>query len=295
MAEINTKNQKVRQLKGLHLYHSGFSTCSQSVRMALSEKELSWTSHTLDLKSNEHLSSEYLSINPYGVVPTLVYDGRVITDTLDVLSYLDSLSSSLPLTNGAQNTQVWVERWLAFKPQSKVLSFEFLFRDAGRRSPQHLNQYLTEHPHPGFVQFQREFNSDDGLPKEKVECAVYTAYKDMQDLNQQLTTDDFIAGNTLGLPDILWIPKIHRLQWTLFPLDSYPAVESWYHRMLARPSFQSAISDYEPTDVRHYLNHYSLKRKKQGSDITALPVSEEMVAGVTPVIPSRNGLPCGCG
>lgn len=295
MAEINTQNQEVRQLKGLHLYHSGFSTCSQSVRMALGEKKLSWSSHTLDLKSNEHLSPEYLSINPYGVVPTLVHDGRVITDTLDVLSYLDTFSSSLALTDGGEIAQVWVKRWLAFKPKSKVLSFEFLFREAGRRSPEHLNQYLTRHPNPNFVQFQREFNSHDGLPKEKVRLAVYTAHQDMHDLNQQLTSYDFIAGHALGLPDILWMPKIHRLQWTLFPFELYPAVQSWYKRMLVRASFQRAVGDYEPTDVRHFLNHYSLKRKKQGTGITAIPVSEEILACVTTFIPSRHGLPCGCG
>ena len=46
------------------------------VRMVLVEKKLPWTSHVIDLSKMEHATPEYQSINPNGLVPTLVHDGH---------------------------------------------------------------------------------------------------------------------------------------------------------------------------------------------------------------------------
>ncbi|RZJ39514.1 MAG: glutathione S-transferase family protein, partial [Brevundimonas sp.] len=56
-------------MSGLHLFHSGPSSCSQRVRLALAEKELAWVSHLVDLGVGEQLRPGYLAINPYGLVP----------------------------------------------------------------------------------------------------------------------------------------------------------------------------------------------------------------------------------
>ena len=53
----------------IELYHAPTSTCSQKVRMCLFEKNIEWISRPLNLASDEHLTPEYLAINPNGVVP----------------------------------------------------------------------------------------------------------------------------------------------------------------------------------------------------------------------------------
>ncbi|GAM59303.1 hypothetical protein JCM19231_1466 [Vibrio ishigakensis] len=40
MGIINPTNKTVLDLKGLHLYHTGFSNCAMRVRLALEEKDL---------------------------------------------------------------------------------------------------------------------------------------------------------------------------------------------------------------------------------------------------------------
>ena len=65
----------------LELYHNGMSTCSQKVRFCLAEKGLDWTDHHMDLRAGEQHLPDYLRINPNGVVPTLVDDGRVIIES----------------------------------------------------------------------------------------------------------------------------------------------------------------------------------------------------------------------
>ena len=60
------------------LHHADMSTCAQKVRLALAEKELPWVGHQLNLRKSDQHRPEYLKLNPNGVVPTLVDDGRVV-------------------------------------------------------------------------------------------------------------------------------------------------------------------------------------------------------------------------
>lgn len=73
----------------LELYHAHISTCSQKVRLCLAEKGLEWTSHPIEFATGEHLKPAYLALNPNGVVPTLVDDGRPVIDSSVICEYLE--------------------------------------------------------------------------------------------------------------------------------------------------------------------------------------------------------------
>ena len=73
----------------LELYHANHSTCSQKVRLCLAEKGLKFKGHLINLATKEQLDPEYLKINPNGVVPSLVHDGRIIIDSSVICEYLD--------------------------------------------------------------------------------------------------------------------------------------------------------------------------------------------------------------
>ena len=87
--------EEVRSWTGLHLLHFQSSTCSQKVRILLREKGLAWTSHPINLAAQKHVTPWFLGINPRGVVPVLVHDGRVHVESNDILAYLDALPSEL--------------------------------------------------------------------------------------------------------------------------------------------------------------------------------------------------------
>ena len=89
MVFITPTNTSVLEFKGLHLYHTNRSNCSARVRLLLEEKELPWTSHHVDLGNKENITEEYFGINPKGVVPALVDDGTVVTESNDILLYLE--------------------------------------------------------------------------------------------------------------------------------------------------------------------------------------------------------------
>ena len=65
----------------LELYQSDYSTCSQKVRLCMAEKGLKFDGHLINLAIKEQLDPEYLKINPNGVVPSLVHDGRIVIDS----------------------------------------------------------------------------------------------------------------------------------------------------------------------------------------------------------------------
>ena len=65
----------------LKLYHNDMSTCSQKVRFLLAEKGIEWEGMELDLRRGDQLQSEFLKINPKGLVPVLIHDGNVVPES----------------------------------------------------------------------------------------------------------------------------------------------------------------------------------------------------------------------
>src|ERR1700719_255587 len=78
-------------MQSLVLYNAPQSTCSQRVRFTLHEKGLAFSELKLDLFSGDQLRPGYLKINPNGVVPSLVHDGRVIIDSAVIIEYLSEV------------------------------------------------------------------------------------------------------------------------------------------------------------------------------------------------------------
>ena len=80
MVQIPSDQIKTREIlnwKGLHLFHFRTSSCSQKLRIYLNLKKISWTPHSINLATGKNYSEFFLGINPKGLIPVLVDDGRV--------------------------------------------------------------------------------------------------------------------------------------------------------------------------------------------------------------------------
>ena len=62
----------------LVLFNAPQSTCSQRVRFVLHAKGLPFDERKLDLFAGNQLKPDYLKVNPNGVVPSLLHDGRAM-------------------------------------------------------------------------------------------------------------------------------------------------------------------------------------------------------------------------
>jgi maleylacetoacetate isomerase len=82
----------------LTLYSYWRSTTSVRVRAALNLKGLAYQIRSINLIESDHLLPEYGSINPNKGVPSLVLkDGRILTQSMAILRYLDELEPDPPL------------------------------------------------------------------------------------------------------------------------------------------------------------------------------------------------------
>ncbi|MDL2398782.1 maleylacetoacetate isomerase [Rhizobium mayense] len=73
------------------LYDYWRSSASYRVRIALNLLEIGYKAVPIDLLEGKQRSPDYMALNPQGFVPTLVIDGRVLTQSLAIIEYLAEL------------------------------------------------------------------------------------------------------------------------------------------------------------------------------------------------------------
>ena len=75
----------------IELYGYGESVASNMARVALSEKNISYQYNLLYLESKgEHLSKKYKKLNPKNLVPTLIDNGNIIPDSIQIMRHINS-------------------------------------------------------------------------------------------------------------------------------------------------------------------------------------------------------------
>jgi glutathione S-transferase len=117
----------------LTLYHNDMSVCAAKVRTALAAKKLDWNGVHLDLRGGDAQKPEYLKLNPNAVVPTLVHDGRVITESTVICEYVDDQWPDQPLkprdSFGRAQMRLWTKQLdEGLHPAVGTLSFCVAFR-----------------------------------------------------------------------------------------------------------------------------------------------------------------------
>lgn len=79
------------------LYDYWRSSAAYRVRMALNLKSVAYDSVPVNLLEGEHRGAAHLARNPQGLVPALEIDGRMMTQSLAIIEYLDETRPEPPL------------------------------------------------------------------------------------------------------------------------------------------------------------------------------------------------------
>ncbi len=116
----------------LELYNAGVSTCSQRVRFVLAQKGLAYTDKRIHLEKGEHLTPEYLEINPNGLLPALVHDGRAIVDSSVINEYLEEVFPEVALIPKNPYERARMRAWVQYldevmTPAIRYPSFQKFF------------------------------------------------------------------------------------------------------------------------------------------------------------------------
>lgn len=233
----------------LELYHAPQSTCSQKVRIVLAEKGLDWTERRINLNANEQLKSEYLKLNPNGVVPTLVHDGRIVTDSSVICEYLDETFPAPPLSppgpGGRAAMRIWL-RFLEEVPTAAIRVPSFHAALAHRFNALDDTRFRAEQAdvRPIRKHFYRRMGPQ-GFSKDDVAASLDQLDLTLKRMEQALASGPWLLGSDFTLADVVVIPSVDRLNdlglarmWQ----GIYPRVTDWYTRFQARPSFKKAYT-----------------------------------------------------
>lgn len=151
------------------------------VRMFLAEKGIDLPREQVDVPAGEHLSPEFLSKNPDGLVPLLELDnGEYISETVAISRYFEERHPQTPLMGKTAQEKAAIEMW-----QRRIESSLF----------NTVSTYF-HHATDGLGETDRYRNKEWG---EKNREMVTQA---MVKLNEQLAGNTFIAGDTFSIADI---------------------------------------------------------------------------------------------
>lgn len=271
MPIIEPEDTSLKDLRGLHLWHGGLSSCSQRVRIVLAEKGLDWESHVVDMAAGEHAGAAYQAIHPKGLVPAMVDDGALLIESIDIIDHLDRRTPEPPMRPVEAGEEAEMQAWLAkadaAQADLKTLSHEFLFQATHKRSPEKLAAFLAGHRNETLVAFHREFHSEDGIPRDKVAAAVKRTDAGFAELDAALAGRDWLVGGRLTLADVAWMPNIHRMALMDWPFERYPDLVRWKDRIEALPCYRQGLVEWEPSPLLDAFAAYVARRKEEGTDV----------------------------
>jgi glutathione S-transferase len=239
----------------LELYHNGFSTCSQKVRLVLVEKGLEFVSHEIDLIGGGQHDPEYVKLNPNHVVPTLVHDGAVILESTLINEYLDEAFPDRPMrprdAGGRHRVRLWTKRLdEKVHPATGVVTFAFGPRTLILQQPAEVREANIEAiPDPEERKARRSV-IERGIEAPEFAGALRKMISFLDQAEASLEPGGWLSGESFGLADAGVLPYVLRLDHlAMTPLlssDARPALADWYRRVQARPSFETAVGKWVP-------------------------------------------------
>jgi len=236
----------------LTLYDFGNSVCCQKVRITLCEKGLAWQAVKVDLFRSEQYDPKYLKLNPKGVVPTLVHDGKPVMESTLICEYLDETFPQPPLvpTDPWQRSRmrIWsklVDEGL-FEGVTEI-SFSAMFRERMRSMPEELRQRRFQNI--GDPRRRDRFKSTYELgARSPFVLHAIAAYDRAFGLLEDTLAEGgpWIVGARATLADINLMPFAARLDYLglidLWTRDR-PRVSEWWAMAREWPSFKRGLSD----------------------------------------------------
>jgi glutathione S-transferase len=233
----------------LTLYTHPMSPCSQKVRIVLTEKNLDWEKYDVNLPEKENLTPEYLKLNPLGVVPTLVDDGKSVIESSIICEYLDDKFPKPSLRPDDPFLVSQMRFWMKHidnkvHPSCGALQWPLVMAHRLKKlSEEEQNAIIDRVIEKPRRERQRRLLKM-GYDAPDVIDAVATYEKTIVDMEAVLTGQDWLAGNEFSLADAAMAPYFQ----TLFQFGwedwfrSRKSVNDWYERVTGRDSYQRGVA-----------------------------------------------------
>jgi maleylacetoacetate isomerase len=205
----------------LKLYGYWRSSAAYRVRIALGLKGLTWESVPVHLvrDGGEQRKPSYRHINPQGRVPALEHDGRVLTQSLAIIEYLDETwpaPALLPSTAAARARVRALAQLIAcdIHPLNNLRVLQYVGKEFGQ-SEDARNDWYRHWIADGF----------DALE------ALLAASPE---------TGRYCHGDAPGLADALLVPQVYNARRYQCDLAAYPTITRIDQACSELPAFERA-------------------------------------------------------
>jgi len=197
----------------LILYEAPLSSNAQKVRFLLAELEVAYESHEVAMFGVGTRSPEYLAINPFGLLPTLIDNGWVLHESNTILRYVAETKGGESLYPRSPKLRANVDRML------DVLGCTLRPRVAPLERRRFVN-------FPGV--------RDEG-EEQKCEANVAQCLEGVEAILD--AGHGGYATGPFSIADCAWAPTLRRLVDMRFPLAQFPKIAAWTATVLARPTW----------------------------------------------------------
>lgn len=235
----------------LILYHCNTSYASHKARLYLAEKQIPWESHHIDLRKQEHITSNYREINPQGTVPALQDGETIICGSTALMVYLEEkfptpclLSLSEPTHQ--QQLDFCYRHEALHDPSLRLLSYVNVFMNEEKRKKMNVQRVLNfaeQHPWKQRGEFlKRVLNGE--VQEAEITAAKTEINKALLNLQELLSESSgpFLFGKNYSIADAVATASLFRIKAVGLSnaLEQLGEVEIYYQQMQQRKSFKEA-------------------------------------------------------
>jgi glutathione S-transferase len=273
MVQIPSEQIKTKEIldwQGIHLIHFSGSSCSQKLRIYLNYKKIKWQSHSVNIATGQNYSNWFLGINPKGLLPVLVDDGRVIIESNDIIQYLENKFPQPTLISEDQQSSMSG----ALRNEDNLhidirnVAYKYMFGGLGAKKPENLEKFenykadvddITLKHKQEEVDFYKNFKKN-GITDEAIKKSLTNFEKHYKIFDQQLQNQKFLLGDHLSALDIAWFIYTYRLTISEFPFkQKYPNVHKWYNLLYVRNEFYKEV---KPPFIFYLVRKISLLKAR---------------------------------
>ena len=209
------------------LYGYWRSSAAYRVRIALNLKGLAYETrpvHLVDHGGEQH-APDYQALNPQELVPCLVEQGQVFTQSMAIIEYLDETHPAPPLLPADA----------AGRARVRALA-QVVACDIHPIGNLRVLQYLTG-----------QFGLDDSAKGVWSRHWIGEGLRAMETmLAGNVATGRFCHGDSPTLADACLVPQLYNaIRWKL-PLDDYPTIRRIHDTCQALETFQRAAPEAQP-------------------------------------------------
>lgn len=227
----------------IELYHWEPTSNSGEALVCLKEKGIDFTSRYVDVLAGEQFLPEILKLNPFGQVPILVHDGRVLTETGFILQYLDAAFPGVCLTPRSAEGRYWVGVWIKYVNEYMApAAWRLGARSIAAKAGDGLQAALGRAPLERQQAWRKALG---GLHADELEIAKGLLPIRLERMEAALARSPWLAGDDYSLADIVVFPTAAALVGLapeLIKAGATPRILAWLARVRERPAVQAALA-----------------------------------------------------